>query len=321
MAAVVSISTNISHTLAHAISFLTRPLLPSYPATALAKLRSVLDANLTSYYAPLWAAREPLRNPTRCYITLSPDRLPPSVIYSACLAADVQWFDWISLLGGREFDLFVEPGRVSVRCGRKNYTSDMQWTTVWAAQPASAPLAVEPSSHRTLQMPVNRGRPQAKTLAQQLLEVDYEDDEQLFTLIADEVSSPTWALSTQTHRSAPIRSSSPLSTISAHSRSSSRSSNSSSCFSLVSAVSSGSVTSMSTSPSPGFSDNRPRFETAKPTRVFVDTSKTEVTPYDGGKTTVLTGGVMLGGVSTTSKSKVGSGPTMRPAYNSRSVRS
>ena len=313
------ISANISHTLAHAISFLTRPLFPSYPATAIAKLRSVLNANLTSYYAPLWAAREPLHNPTRCYITLSPDRLPPSVIYSACLATDVQWFDWISLLGGREFDLFVEPGRVSVRCSR-NRTSDIQWTTVWVDQPASAPLAVESLGLRTVRMPVNPGRPQAKTLAQQLLEVDCEDDEQLFTLIADEVSSPTRASSSQRYRSAPIRSSSPLSTISAHSRSSSRSSNSSSCFSLVSAVSSGFVTSMSSSPSPDFSDNRSRIDPPRPIRVFVDTSKTEVTPYDGGKTTVLTGGVMLGGASTASKSKAASG-FMRPAYNSRSVRS
>ena len=38
-----------------------------------------------------------------------------------------------------------------------------------------------------------------------------------------------------------------------------------------------------------------RRERARQAKVFVDTSKTEVTPYDGGKTTVLTGGVMLGG--------------------------
>jgi hypothetical protein len=36
-------------------------------------------------------------------------------------------------------------------------------------------------------------------------------------------------------------------------------------------------------------------EPARPARVFVDTTRTTVTPYDGGKTTVLTGGVMLGG--------------------------
>ena len=38
-----------------------------------------------------------------------------------------------------------------------------------------------------------------------------------------------------------------------------------------------------------------RRERARQARVFVDTTKTEVTPYDNGKTTVLTGGVMLGG--------------------------
>ena len=37
-----------------------------------------------------------------------------------------------------------------------------------------------------------------------------------------------------------------------------------------------------------------RREKARQARVFVDTSRTEVTNYDGGKTTVLTGGVMLG---------------------------
>ncbi len=34
-------------------------------------------------------------------------------------------------------------------------------------------------------------------------------------------------------------------------------------------------------------------------RVFVDSTKKEVTPYDGGKTTVLTGGVMLGALAPT----------------------
>ena len=37
-----------------------------------------------------------------------------------------------------------------------------------------------------------------------------------------------------------------------------------------------------------------RRERARQARVFVDATKKEVTPYDGGKTTVLTGGVMLG---------------------------
>lgn len=43
-------------------------------------------------------------------------------------------------------------------------------------------------------------------------------------------------------------------------------------------------------------------------RIFVDSTKTQVTPYDGGKTTVLTGGVMLGGASS---SKNGNGRRWR----------
>jgi len=53
----------------------------------------------------------------------------------------------------------------------------------------------------------------------------------------------------------------------------------------------------------------------------VDTSKTEVTPYDGGKTTVLTGGVMLGGLAKGPKSKKVAAPSTTSISNSwRSVR-
>jgi protein Tob/BTG len=39
---------------------------------------------------------------------------------------------------------------------------------------------------------------------------------------------------------------------------------------------------------------RSRRSRARVPEVFIDASKKEVTNYDGGKTTVLTGGVMLG---------------------------
>jgi len=94
----------------------------------------------------------------------------------------------------------------------------------------------------------------------------------------------------------PARSTSPLSSVSEHSRCSSRSSSSNSsgtsAFSFASDTSS-SHTSLSSS-SKGDA-KQSRRERIRQSRVFVDTSKTEVTPYDGGKTTVLTGGVMLGG--------------------------
>ncbi|THG93450.1 hypothetical protein EW145_g8372 [Phellinidium pouzarii] len=93
-----------------------------------------------------------------------------------------------------------------------------------------------------------------------------------------------------------------------HSRSSSRSSvasssafsflsdeSMSSCASLSSvSTASASTTASSAAAAAAAASKRSRTERLRPARVFVDTTKTEVTPYDGGKTTVLTGGVMLG---------------------------
>ncbi|EEB94475.1 hypothetical protein MPER_06703, partial [Moniliophthora perniciosa FA553] len=47
-----------------------------------------------------------------------------------------------------------------------------------------------------------------------------------------------------------------------------------------------------------------RRERARQARVFIDTTKTEVTAYEGGRTTVLTGGVMLGGAPSKSKKAI-----------------
>jgi hypothetical protein len=213
----------------------------------------------------------------------------------------VQWFDWIAVLGGREFDFFVDPGCISMRFGKKG--SGTPLFTVWSDEIATStqakptPLADEERIRAHLRAQADA----KKTLAQQLLEDDEEDDDQLFALIADEVAAPTWMTPILDQFPAP-RSPSPLSAISSHSRSSSRSSNSSSGFSFSSADtidSFGSFTSASTLSSPATKSDKPlpkqsRRERARHARVFIDTSKNEVTPYDGGKTTVLTGGVMLG---------------------------
>jgi hypothetical protein len=67
----------------------------------------------------------------------------------------------------------------------------------------------------------------------------------------------------------------------------------------------GSVTTASTPSSSPNSKNEPsqhnkrsRRERARQARIYVDSSKNQVTPYEGGKTTVLTGGVMLGAAPT-----------------------
>lgn len=270
---------NITLTVDHAVAFLTRPLASAYAANVVVKLQSILEANLEAFYAPTWDVTDPLRDSNKRCLTLSPSCLPPRVIYSACIAAAVQWFDWIALLGGREFDFLVDPGCVSVRFGQ-NGPNEFHVVTVWAEESSSPTYAFH---HSTVPM---------KTAAQQLLEADQEEEQQLFAMIDDEIRAPTWLTPIIDQFPTP-RSPSRLSTISSHSRCSSRSSNSSSGLSFASA-SYASSSSASSNPASSHEHKQSRRERARNSRVFVDKSRTEVTPYDGGKTTVLTGGVMLG---------------------------
>ncbi|KAF8624846.1 hypothetical protein AX15_005727 [Amanita polypyramis BW_CC] len=299
---------NLTRTVAHAVAFLTRPLAGVYSATALVKLQSILEANLEAFYAPSWDVNDPLRYSGRRRIALSPSCLPPRVIYSACIAAEVQWFTWIALLGGKEFDLLVDPGCVSIRSG-KNGTNECQVSTIWADE-VSLPVHPFPRhAHLTIQ---------TKTTAQQLLESDREEEEQLFAMIDDEMREPSWLTPIIDQFPMP-RSPSRLSTISSHSRCSSRSSNSSSGLSFASGASgsiASSFSSVSSYPSPMKEHKQSRRERARNSRVFVDKSKIEVTPYDGGNTTVLTGGVMLGGPSNKAKAtKPGATTTWRAGRN------
>jgi len=290
-------ASSLSVTLAQAIAYLTRPLMLTYPAATVIKLQLVLEANLTPLFASTWAPAEPLRGSGRRCLTLSPTCLPPRAIYTACLATGVQWFDWIAALGGREFDFFVDPGCISIRFGKAS-----QLVTIWSEEL----LAQVPHPPVSRILPGNC-KGQSKTLAQQLLEGDSAEDEAIFAMIADEVSAPTWSTPVLDHFPAPVRSESPLSAVSSDSRSSSRSSNSSSCFSFASTARTDSCGAASYCSSP--SSKLSRREKARQARVFVDTSKIEVTPYDGGKTTVLTGGVMLGAAP--SKAKTASSTSWR----------
>jgi hypothetical protein len=309
-------STCLNVTLAHAISYLTRPLIRSYPPTTVVKLQLVLEANLTALFAPTWLPKDPSRGSDRRCLTLSPKCLPPRAIYSACLATGVQWFDWIALLGGREFDFFVDPASVSVAFGPRGTPS----VTVWSDEVSISPSQFHPEPTRMQSQFLAQveatakaqHRYHSKSLAQQLVEVDKEEDEELFAMLADEISAPTWMTPVRDQFPITARPSSPISAISTHSRSSSRSSNSSSGLSFSSSDSYSSANTVSTPASSPVSQGssqckQSRRERARQARVFIDASKTEVTPYDGGKTTVLTGGVMLGGPPTAKK--VASKPT------------
>ncbi|KAI0307545.1 hypothetical protein B0F90DRAFT_1813010 [Multifurca ochricompacta] len=88
------------------------------------------------------------------------------------MAAKVQWSDWMTALGNVEFDLFVDPGLVSVRFIKLGATSKL--ITVWSDE--GAPKA----------------KPVLPTLAQQLLFEDEDEEEELFAALADELREPTW---------------------------------------------------------------------------------------------------------------------------------
>ncbi|KAI0670154.1 hypothetical protein C8Q78DRAFT_976509 [Trametes maxima] len=326
---------SLSVALAQAITYITRPLIARYSAVTIIKLQLTLEANLTSQFSSSWVPTEPLRGSGRRCLTLSPYGVPPRAIYGACKTAGVEWSEWIALLGGFEFDLFIDPGCVSVRFGNWDAGKVGKFFTIWSedavmVEKKAAAAAKEARLDAELKAQAAARAVSAKptkTYAQQLLEV--EQDDELFTLIADEIREPTWLtpiLSEFPKVPAPERSntSSPVSTISSHSRSSSSSGYT---FSSVDSVESfGSATtasqsSCSTSPS----DEQPKFklsrrERARQARVFIDQSKTAVTNYDGGKTTVLTGGVMLGAAAAKPKPVVAPKKPTAPSANWRSLR-
>ncbi|TFY66054.1 hypothetical protein EVG20_g5037 [Dentipellis fragilis] len=277
----VSSATALSVTVAHAITYITRPLASRYPAPTILKLQMALEANLSAHCSSTWVPNEPLRGSGRRCLTLSPNAVPPRPIYASMRVANVQWSEWITALGGIEFDLFVDPGCVSVRFGNWGSGQVGKLITVWSEELAAS-------------------QKQKKTFAQELLQADEDSEEELFAAIADEIHNPTWTTPiTSRFPNVPSRAQkylSPASAASAHSRSSSWSSNSSSGFSFASDDSdSSSATSVSSSTTE--KSKISRRERARQARVYIDTTKTEVTNYDGGKTTVLTGGVMLGGHS------------------------
>ncbi|KAI1797641.1 hypothetical protein LXA43DRAFT_909559 [Ganoderma leucocontextum] len=308
---------SLSVALAQAITYLTRPLIACYSAVTIIKLQLALEASLTAQFSPSWNPQEPLRGSGRRCLTLTPSGLPPRTIYNACKSAGVQWSEWIALLGNVEFDLFIDPGCVSIRFGSWESSKVGKFFTIWsedtvnmveqkkAAEEKEARLQAELKA----QAAARAACKPTKTYAQQLLEVD-QDDEDLFALIADEMREPTWLtpiLCEFPSVPAPPRdiTSSPMSTMSTLSSHSRSSSSSGFTFSSVdsddSYASSSTMSQSSCVASP--SDEKPmvklsRRERARQARIFVDSSKNQVTNYDGGKTTVLTGGVMLGGAAT-----------------------
>jgi BTG family len=317
---------SISVTVSHAIAYITRPLTAFMSEPTILKLQVALESNLTAHYAQSWVPSQPLRGSGRRCLTFSPHSVPPRPIYAACMAAKVQWSEWMTALGNIQFDLIVDPGLVSVRFIEPRSTTKliMVWSDEAAAEEPRAKFAnTLANSSLQAQQPVQavvRSTPKfaLPTLAQQLQIDDEEDEEELFAALADELRRPTWTTPTVNRfpSTIPQKSVSPASSGSHHSRSSSLSSTSDagSWVSFDSEDSDSSVTTMSSAGTEG--SKLSRRERVRPAFVFIDNSKKEVTNYDGGKTTVLTGGVMLGARPVAAKPA-----TPQPGYTKASAAS
>jgi hypothetical protein len=263
--------------LEHAIQFLIAPIQAHYLPTTIERLRRTLTNELQYHYQPTWVINDSSCGSGRRALSLAPG-VAPRPIHNACLKSGVEWPHWISALGAvvraPEFDFFVDPGHISIRCGNSGYKTIWSHFNEMTTRPALKPV---------------------KTFAQQMLEADADDAEELFAQIEkfspveEDVRTPNWLTTTiSAFPHVPRfsrRAGSPTDSIaSRHSRTSS--------FSSASSASGASFSSVD-------SDSFSRRGRQSP--VFVDATKTEVTPYDGGKTTVLTGGVMLGGGAPTRK--------------------
>ncbi|KAF8511621.1 hypothetical protein BU17DRAFT_54520 [Hysterangium stoloniferum] len=288
----MSSSSDLASPLFHTIAYLTRPLSGRYSATTIDLLRFTLGHHLTAQLESNWYPAEPQRGSSRRCLFITPHGVPPRPIYYACQSARISWEEWLRCLGNVGMALFIDPGCVSVSFPGVNKTH-----IVW-------------STKAEIQSKRSHSAKKQHIAAPNTIEED--DEEELFKMIRDEVcSSTSWTPSESEFPAIPrptIRvPESAVSIISTSSLFSTHSCNSSHSDDTSSSdFSFGSIESTGTTMTPTSYVQRRAF-TSLPSkscvevedgtthgRIHVNASKTEATPYDGGKTKVLTGGVMLG---------------------------
>ena len=320
-------STMVPTSISRAINFLTRPLIFNQEPDMIHSLQMILRSTLQAAYS---AART-----SRLVLPLSRSSLPPRPIYAACIASGLEWQEWIALLGSRDFDLVIEPHSVSVTYLGPNPRIVIVWSEPLSSvkrAPLSRPnlqdfqvpiskLGQQSFMQASLKATIGSAQTRAntRTLAQQLLESDHEQEaDEIFAMISKTaIISPT-PTREKFFMDIPMNAfPSPLSSPELISPATSRPSSRSSTSSELSFFDTESITSASSTSSDFLSSTKPRNTTfvPPPTRVFVDNDKKDVTKYlyQGGVSTVLTGGVMLGG-SAAAKTK----PTNKisPSVNS-----
>ncbi|KAG5651956.1 hypothetical protein H0H81_006806 [Sphagnurus paluster] len=206
-------------------------------------------------------------------LVFTPGALAPLPLQLACVAFGIRWSEWFQTLGGAAFDLIIEPTRVYVI---KRSTG--QVANVYVGEQPSAHVAVDVAS-AILASPIST----------------------VSTISSDSDSTEI-------------------------SRPSSRASDvSDSGFSFSSRSSGSSATSLSSTPSvapvkPSFTQNkapftqpRPAFTRSRPAPVAASKPAPTKYLYQGGVSTVLTGGVMLGGASSSAAPRPAAPTVAAPA--------
>ncbi|KAM6499135.1 hypothetical protein JOM56_004643 [Amanita muscaria] len=224
----------------------------------------------TTLTATYFASRDP-----RLFLVLSPAFQPPRPLLAACIAAGVRWADWIIALGGKEIEVLVEPSRAVIRFSGQGGAT----TTIWQESKVYRPMQLhvqcpssnegQKSSRPTLRATFNSAIARTQRRTKAQELLEFNDKEE-----ADEI------------------------------------------FALLS-----NVTSITPTPtrlnfqlddlSPISSPDSSRPKCSDDTSVYVDKSKISVQKYlyQGGVSTILSGGVMLGATS----------KAVRPTHNERPV--
>lgn len=321
----------------HAARFLTRPLILAISPVRVAALQVILRSTLQAACSGV-----PLVLP------FAPNRVPPRPVFAAAIGAGVSWADWMSLLAPREFALIITPRTVRAEYAGLRPHSVIVWADLSTpAGPVAAPVP-EPEQvpisklGQRLQATVAsaRERAQTRTRAQQLLDATHDDDAtELFARLARSHAgllspSPTRAaFAPAAPRALFAGFPSPLSAPRSPSPTdSSRPSSRSSMFS-AGADSESSASSVAECDAPEVKPAAPpaarTFVASRPapvfvpepaaTKVIVDAKKKDITKYlyQGGVSTVLTGGVMLGAAPAARASVPASAPRYRAPIGGR----
>ncbi|KAJ7279678.1 hypothetical protein C8J57DRAFT_1303944 [Mycena rebaudengoi] len=260
-----------SASVAHLISFLTRPLLSAYAPATVTSAQLILNATLATV-------------PSATF-TVSASGTPPASILSASIGAGIPWASWFNALGGgRDVLVFYGPTFVKVRVG------DGQVTTVWSEDAQGSVTPISQLKAVPLLQQSTGARLRAALLSARVRSIRREQAAtapiRLPSLLS--ASSPTSSDSDSSYDDSDSDSDCESSTSSRFT--------SYSAESLLTSAASSPVSSPPKSaclPLPLYRAPRPA---SKPSLISVDKAKKDLTAYlyQGGVTRVMTGGVMLG---------------------------